>query len=96
MTADDLVKDTTETTMAPRVEARKFLRELLADGPHRASEVYELADDADISTKTLKRAKKDLGIDSFQRKTEDGKPEWWWVLPEEEEQPESFPDEEEE
>ena len=84
--ADDLVKDV-EHKVSARAEAKRFLRELLIDGPHRATEVYALADDADISRNTLNRAKKDMGIDSFQRKTEEGKPEWWWVLPEEEEPP---------
>ncbi len=85
--ADDLVRDS-EQKLSPRAEAKRFLRELLVDGPHRATEVGELADDADISRNTLNRAKKEMGIDSFQRKTEDGKPEWWWVLPEEESPPE--------
>ena len=99
--ADDLVKDQ-ERKVSARVEAKRFLRELLADGPHRAAEVFELADDADISAPTLRRAKTDLGIDSFQRKAADGKREWWWVLPEEEESPPEeeppdtlFPDDEE-
>ena len=95
--ADDLVKDV-EHKMSARAEAKRFLRELLIDGPHRATEVYDLADDADISRNTLNRAKKDMGIDSFQRKTEEGKPEWWWVLPEEEEPPPTLfePEEDEE
>lgn len=84
VTADDLVRDV-EQKVSARAQARRFLRELLSDGPHRAREVYELAEDADISVKTLKRAKQELGIDSFQRRSEDGKSEWWWVLPEEEE-----------
>ena len=86
MSADDLVRDH-EQKVSARTQAKRFLRELLADGPHRAAEVFQLADDADISVPTLKRAKKDLGVDSFQRKTAEGKPEWWWVLPEEEEPP---------
>ncbi len=84
--ADDLVKDQ-ERKVSARAEAKRFLRELLADGPHRAAEVFQLADDVDISAPTLRRAKTDLGIDSFQRKTPEGKPEWWWVLPEAEESP---------
>jgi putative DNA primase/helicase len=87
VSADDLVRDTSEQKISPRMAARKFLRELLADGPHRASEVVELAEDDDISERTLRRAKNDLGVDSFQRKTDDGKPEWWWVLPDEDEPP---------
>ena len=76
VTADQLVQDGAGK-VSPRVEAERFLRELLADGPHRASEVYDLAEDADIAVKTLKRAKKDLDIDSFQKDRE-----WWWLLPE--------------
>ena len=102
VSADDLVRDH-EQKVSARTQAKRFLRELLADGPHRAAEVFQLADDADISVPTLKRAKKDLGVDSFQRKTAEGKPEWWWVLPEEEESPPGeeppdtlFPDEDDE
>ena len=39
----------------------------LADGPHRAREVLELAEEADISKNTLYRAKDELGVDSFQK-----------------------------
>jgi putative DNA primase/helicase len=96
VSADDLVKDTSEQKVSARVQAQRFLRQLLLDGPHRARECIELAEEADISVKTLYRAKDDLGIDSFQRKTDDGKPEWWWVLPEEEEPPPQPPLAEEE
>jgi putative DNA primase/helicase len=94
--ADDLVRDS-EHKLTPRAHAQRFLRELLADGPIRATDVIELAEDVDIAISTLKRAKKDLGVDSFQKKTDDGKPEWWWLLPEEEEaEPEAEPEEDEE
>jgi putative DNA primase/helicase len=93
VSADDLVKDSSEQKVSARVAAKRFLRELLADGPHRAREVLDLAEEADISKNTLYRAKDDLGVDSFQRKTPEGKPEWWWVLPEEEEEEEEPPPE---
>jgi putative DNA primase/helicase len=93
--ADDLVRDVGHA-QSPRVQAQRFLRELLADGPHRATEVYELAEATDIAVNTLKRAKRDLGVDSFQRRTPEGKPEWWWVLPEEQEEPPTLFDETEE
>jgi putative DNA primase/helicase len=82
VTADQLVavRDHHEK---PIVHATKFLRGLLADGPMRAREVYELAADEDIAKRTLDRAKRDLDVDSFQK---DGG--WWWFLPEEEEPPE--------
>lgn len=86
VSADDLVRDT-DRKLSPRVRAERFLRDLLADGPHRATEVFDLAEDADVAVSTLKRAKRDLGIDSFQRRTPSGKPEWWWKLPPEDEEP---------
>ena len=96
VSADDLVGDRNRRLSA-RAKAERFLRGLLADGPHRATEVFGLAEDADISASTLRRAKRDLGVDSFQRKTPDGEPEWWWLMPEEESPPddEPFDDDEE-
>ena len=86
VSANDLVRDT-DRKVSARVAAQKFLRELLADGPHKAKECILLAEEDDIGVKTLYRAKDDLGVSSMQRKTPDGKPEWWWVMPEEEEPP---------
>jgi hypothetical protein len=63
VTADEIV--TVGDKRRPRSDANKFLRELLADGPHRALEIYKLAGDEGISERTLKRAKADLGVDSF-------------------------------
>ena len=84
--ADDLVREKSADT--PRKQAMRFLRELLSDGPHRAKEVIELAQDAGIPKRTLDRAKDDLGVKSVQKGRE-----WWWELPvepeEEEEEDES-------
>ena len=44
--------------------ATGFLREVLTDGPLPSSEVKALAADEDITERTLKRAKKELGIES--------------------------------
>lgn len=83
VSADDLVQ-VNHREESPVVRAEKFLRELLADGPHRAQEVYDLAEDSDIALRTLKRAKRDLDVDSFRRPDSDGKSVWWWALPEDE------------
>ena len=78
VSADDLVQaGPAKTSKGDR--AAEFLEELLADGPHRAQEVFALADDAGISGRTLKRAKRELGVQSAKR--DDG---WWWSLPGEE------------
>ena len=58
-------------------EAKKFLRNELRDGPVAAKQVKKNAREADISERTLKRAKRELGVDS--EKESDGY--WTWVLP---------------
>src|SRR5262245_34068060 len=61
-------------------EAREFLLEGLGAGPAKASDILEEAQQEGLAVRTLKRAKKDLGIKS--RKTPskfDG--EWYWELP---------------
>ena len=60
VSADDLVQVASGKD-APKIKAMKFLRDLLADGPHKVSEVSGIAADAGIAERTLKRAKKDLG-----------------------------------
>ena len=88
VSADDLIQG--ERKVNARAEAMKFLRQLLADGPHLAKEVHDLAADAGIAKNTLERAKKDLGVDSYQRDRR-----WWWLLPEEPpEEPETGEEEE--
>jgi putative DNA primase/helicase len=76
VTADDLVAIGPRSG-TPREAATKFLRDLLADGPHKAKEVRDLAADDGIADKTLRRAKDELGIEPYQ----EGRA-WWWALPE--------------
>jgi hypothetical protein len=77
VSADDLVRvDQGAEKESPRDQAARFLRGLLADGPHRAREVFSLAADDGIAEKTLRRAKDDLDVRAVQRA--DG---WWWRLP---------------
>jgi hypothetical protein len=75
VSADDLVQVGSRKE-SPKEQAIRFLRGLLADGPHRSAEVYSLAEDEGISERTLKRAKADLGVKAYQRDRE-----WWWELP---------------
>ena len=60
--------------------ATDFLREVLTDGPLPSSEVKALATDEDITERTLKRAKKKLGIES-QKKGFDAGSAVLWSLP---------------
>ncbi len=57
-------------------EAKDFIRDILAIGPVRATEVQAQAREGDISKRTLQRAKTDLGVESH--RTNDA---WWWALP---------------
>ena len=86
--ADELVR-VRDRSEPPIVQATKFLRHLLSDGPHRATEIHDLAADDGISEKTLKRAKRDLNVDSFRKDNV-----WWWVLPDpdDDEEPEDDPE----
>ena len=58
-----------------KADAARFLVDLLKDGRKRSTHVYKAAKDAGIAEKTLKRAKKDLGIES------DLDGVWYWVYP---------------
>jgi putative DNA primase/helicase len=80
ISADELVHPDRRAA-SPRVRAERFLRELLADGPHKADEVISLAADADISERTLRRAKSELGVRALQKPVR----VWWWELPPEDE-----------
>jgi hypothetical protein len=64
-------------------EARDLLRDVLSEGPVPASEVKQEAQSADISERTLKTAKRELGI-LTSREGEPGKRgggKWIWALP---------------
>ncbi|MFQ5496168.1 MAG: hypothetical protein ACE5EX_12400, partial [Phycisphaerae bacterium] len=61
-------------------DAERFLRDALADGPVRASEVRRLARDAGIAKRTLERAKDRLGVRS-DRVGFGGDGQWRWAMP---------------
>jgi hypothetical protein len=63
-----------------RERAAEWLREFLANGERRASEVFEAARAAGIPERTLKRVKATVGVQSNAVKS-DGKLEWWWRDP---------------
>lgn len=64
-------------------DAVDFLTETLASGPVLSTVVMAAAEKAEVSPRTLKRAKRRLGVKSEQVKsTKPGKVnEWWWSLP---------------
>lgn len=66
-----------------REEARTFLETVLADGPKYAKEMRDQARHAGIAKRTLDRAKKDLGVRTWEaERNEDGTINGWvWALP---------------
>ena len=65
-------------------EATEFLNDVLAKGPVPAHEIIHDAEDAAIAEKTLRRAKKLLGVIAY-RESEAGERRgvgrWLWKLP---------------
>jgi archaellum biogenesis ATPase FlaH len=60
--------------------AKAFLLDLLHDGAQKAKDVYEAAQENNISKKTLQLAKKQLSVKSSKTE-ENGKSFWNWSLP---------------
>ncbi len=65
VTADDLFSDKKRSTKGIAVkEAKDWLIGFLGDGPRRANEVYEQGDLCGHNERTLRRAKRELGVRS--------------------------------
>ena len=77
--ADDLMTRLDDDDRTERDEAVDFLLDLLADGPVSAVKVKSAARAADITERTLKRAKKQLKVESRKGGFDAG---WVWSLPE--------------
>jgi AAA domain-containing protein len=82
VTANEAVRHTGESErQAGRREAQEFLRQFLRDGPRTSEEVHAEAEAEGISVRTLKRAKKELGIVSEKEKGVFDRGSWKWRLP---------------
>jgi hypothetical protein len=80
--ATDLLSAPREEDSSALGEARNFLVDLLQDGPVPYAEVEAAAEQAGITMRTVKRAKKDLGVESH-REGESGRQgggRWVWSL----------------
>ena len=66
-----------------RSEAVEFLSDVLANGPVPSTEIIQDAEDAGIAEKTLRRAKKLLGVVAYREGESDrrGAGRWLWKLP---------------
>jgi len=87
--ADDLVNIEAPEDREERVSAVDFLALALAGGPRRTREVEDEAEQAYcISVRTLKRARKQLGVVADQVAATKGRNEWWLSLPTQRTKPE--------
>lgn len=90
-TADEAMQAETSPTSTSAVdEAAEWLRETLADGPIPASEILDRAEAEGFSTRTLKRAKRELGIKPTKAGMNGG---WSWSLPKSAKAPEECQEE---
>jgi hypothetical protein len=81
LSASDLLKEPADSEQRSALsKAKAFLSKELADGPVAAERAEKDAREAGVSERTLKRAKRALGVGS--KKEGDGS--WSWVLPGEE------------
>jgi RecA-family ATPase len=77
ITVQDLLRDARRNRSSPALEeAKVFLQHELAEGPARQKETLHRAKDNGISASTLRRAKENLGVSSFEVEGA-----WWWRLP---------------
>jgi hypothetical protein len=78
-TADEALRSPDDSRTPARAEAKEWLKELLKDGPVMADDVWGRAKADGMCQKTVKLAKKELGI----RTDKTGGPgePWVWSLP---------------
>ena len=83
-TATDLLKaDSDPESRSALGDAVSILREFLQGGPQRSDKCKKYMSEAEVSSRTLARAKKELGVRSRPRTEENGEKHWWWELPSE-------------
>jgi len=78
ISVDELLRPSPKEKGRPSImhdKAKEFLKMELTGKEIPAKEIYELAEKKNISTKTLKRVKKDMKIKSFKRDKA-----WYWTI----------------
>ena len=73
---DDLFKSDRQEHESQSDRAKRFIQTALENGPIEAVKVMEMAEEEDISSRTLKRAKSELGVNSVKRNDK-----WYWEMP---------------
>ena len=73
---DDLFDNTKQANESQFSKAKRLIETTLANGPIEAAKIMEMAVEEDISPRTLKRAKSELGVNSVKRNDK-----WYWEMP---------------
>jgi hypothetical protein len=81
--ADELLAGATRTGRGPHDRAVVFLEQFLAAGPRTSRDIWDAAQKAGLSARTLQRAKRGLGI-RCRRVYTDGRPVSYWLLADQE------------
>jgi len=80
ISADEVLARAGHRGRGPRDLAATFVEQFLAAGPRTSRDLWEAAQKAGLSARTLNRAKKELGI-RCQRRHSDGRQVSYWLLP---------------
>jgi len=84
VSADQMNNAAHDEERGARSEAKEFLRDVLRAGPVPSKQIKKEANEADISWRTVERAKTDLKVQTY-KDGESGR--WMWTLPEPPEDP---------
>jgi len=84
VSADQMNNAAHDEERGVRSEAKEFLRDVLRAGPVPSKQIKKEANEADISWRTVERAKTDLKVQTY-KDSESGR--WMWTLPEPPEDP---------
>jgi hypothetical protein len=77
--ADALLAGDRHREHGPRDQAAAFLEQFLAGGPRTSREIWEAAQEASLSARTVQRAKRGLGV-RCRRVQRDGRTVSYWLL----------------
>ncbi len=83
LTTEKILRGNVENSSSSLREAKDFILEILADGTIPANEIFKEAENRELSSSTLNRAKRELGV-LTSRAGEGGKRgggKWLWRLP---------------
>ena len=73
---DDIYKNEERENESQLDKAKQLIKTALANGPVEATTIMEMADEKDISQRTMKRAKSELDVNSVKHNDK-----WYWEMP---------------